>query len=40
MKAHDGPMTEADLAAYRAVVRAPVEGTYRGYRIVSMPPKE
>ena len=27
-----------DLKNYRAVVRAPVRGTYRGYEIVSMPP--
>ncbi|HRE20197.1 MAG TPA: gamma-glutamyltransferase [Rhabdaerophilum sp.] len=33
-----GVMTEADLAAYRAVVRAPVKGSYRGYEIASMPP--
>ncbi len=33
-----GRMTRDDLAAYRAVVRAPVRGTYRGYEVVSMPP--
>ncbi|MBX9933835.1 MAG: gamma-glutamyltransferase [Methylobacterium sp.] len=33
-----GVMTEADLAAYRPVIREPVRGTYRGYEIVSMPP--
>jgi gamma-glutamyltranspeptidase/glutathione hydrolase len=32
-----GIMTTADLNAYRAVIRAPVRGTYRGYDIVSMP---
>lgn len=32
------PMTEADLAAYTAKDRAPVCGTYRGYRICSMGP--
>ncbi|MDP6704846.1 MAG: gamma-glutamyltransferase [Alphaproteobacteria bacterium] len=38
MAANGGPMTKADLAAYRAVVRAPVTGSYRGYEIRSMPP--
>ncbi len=33
-----GRMTLADLAAYQAVERAPVEGSYRGFRIASMPP--
>lgn len=33
-----GLITKEDLAAYEAVVRAPVEGTYRGYDILSMPP--
>jgi gamma-glutamyltranspeptidase / glutathione hydrolase len=33
-----GRMTPADLAAYRVVERAPVLGSYRGYRIASMPP--
>ncbi|MBR0791262.1 gamma-glutamyltransferase [Bradyrhizobium manausense] len=32
-----GIMTPADLKAYRAVIRSPVRGTYRGYDIVSMP---
>lgn len=32
-----GIMTPADLKAYRAVIRAPVRGTYRGYDVVSMP---
>src|SRR5690606_4055788 len=27
-----------DLAAYEPVERAPVRGTYRGYRVISMPP--
>ncbi len=34
----NGLITLADLAAYRPVVRAPVAGTYRGLRVVSMPP--
>ncbi len=33
-----GRMTPADLAGYEAAVREPVEGDYRGFRIVSMPP--
>lgn len=33
-----GRITKADLAAYRAVERAPVHGKYRGYDIVSAPP--
>ena len=38
MKRSGGLITEEDLAAYEAVVREPVKGTYRGYEIVSMPP--
>jgi gamma-glutamyltranspeptidase/glutathione hydrolase len=33
-----GIMTTEDLKNYRAIVRAPLRGTYRGYDIVSMPP--
>src|SRR6202041_1986373 len=33
-----GVMTADDLKNYRAIERAPVRGTYRGYDIVSMPP--
>ena len=33
-----GILTEEDLAAYRAKLREPIHGTYRGYDIVSMPP--
>jgi gamma-glutamyltranspeptidase/glutathione hydrolase len=33
-----GSMTLEDLADYRAVVRQPVRGSYRGYEIASMPP--
>lgn len=36
MAAHGGLVTEADLAAYRAVEREPVRGRYRGYDVVSM----
>ncbi len=38
MKEAGGFMTADDLAAYEAVARAPVSGTYRGYDIFSMPP--
>jgi gamma-glutamyltranspeptidase/glutathione hydrolase len=38
MKRSGGIITTADLAAYRAIERAPVVGTYRGLRIVSMGP--
>jgi gamma-glutamyltranspeptidase/glutathione hydrolase len=33
-----GRMTLADLANYQVAIREPVEGSYRGYRIVGMPP--
>ena len=33
-----GRMTLEDLRSYRAIERAPVRGTYRGYVIISMPP--
>jgi gamma-glutamyltranspeptidase/glutathione hydrolase len=38
MKANGGLITKQDLAAYRAKVRTPLKGTYRGYEIISMPP--
>jgi gamma-glutamyltranspeptidase / glutathione hydrolase len=38
MRAHGGIITEVDLAAYEAKERKPIEGTYRGYQIYSMPP--
>ncbi|MBT4485332.1 MAG: gamma-glutamyltransferase, partial [Candidatus Latescibacteria bacterium] len=38
MKAHGGLITLEDLSAYSPVIRAPVNGTYRGYEIFSMPP--
>jgi gamma-glutamyltranspeptidase/glutathione hydrolase len=38
VRAAGGVMTRDDLRNYRAVERAPVRGTYRGYRILSMPP--
>ena len=33
-----GDLTEADLAAYRAIEREPVCGTFRAHRICGMPP--
>jgi len=38
MAANGGIITREDLAGYRAKLREPVRGTYRGYEIVSMPP--
>jgi gamma-glutamyltranspeptidase/glutathione hydrolase len=38
MQAHGGLITRDDLKNYRAVRRAPVKGTYRGYDIISMAP--
>ncbi|WP_313655027.1 gamma-glutamyltransferase [Pantoea sp.] len=38
MAQHGGLISKADLAAYRAVERTPVSGTYRGYEVFSMPP--
>ncbi len=38
MERGGGLITHADLEAYRPVWRDPVRGTYRGYRILSMPP--
>jgi gamma-glutamyltranspeptidase/glutathione hydrolase len=38
MAQHGGLINKADLAAYRAVERTPVSGTYRGYEVFSMPP--
>jgi gamma-glutamyltranspeptidase/glutathione hydrolase len=37
-RAHGGLMTADDLRRYKVVEREPVTGSYRGYRIVSMPP--
>ncbi len=36
--AHGGLITREDLAAYRAIERPPVTGSYRGYDIISMGP--
>jgi gamma-glutamyltranspeptidase/glutathione hydrolase len=38
MAANGGLITKDDLASYRAKVRAPIRGTYRGFDIISMPP--
>ena len=38
VRAGGGIISEADLAAYRATVSAPIWGSYRGVRIAYMPP--
>jgi len=38
MRDRGGFITEDDLAAYRALEREPVRGTYRKYRLLSAPP--
>lgn len=38
MTANGGLITHEDLKAYRAIERAAVRGSYRGYDVVSMPP--
>ena len=38
MERHGGLITRDDLAGYKAVEREPVAGTYRGFRVLSMPP--
>jgi gamma-glutamyltranspeptidase/glutathione hydrolase len=38
MEQQGGLITLEDLKQYKVVERVPVEGTYRGYRVVSMPP--
>lgn len=38
IKANGGVLNEADLKAYRTRWRAPLEGQYRGHRILTMPP--
>jgi len=38
MKRGDGIITHQDLASYRAIWRDPVEISYRGYTVYSMPP--
>jgi gamma-glutamyltranspeptidase/glutathione hydrolase len=38
VRARGGVLTEDDLARYRVRERAPLEGRYRGHRIITMPP--
>ncbi|MBT7544161.1 MAG: gamma-glutamyltransferase [Kordiimonadaceae bacterium] len=38
MAANDGLITMADMAAYKVYEREPVYGTYKGYKIATMPP--
>jgi gamma-glutamyltranspeptidase/glutathione hydrolase len=38
VRARGGVLTAADLAAYRVRERTPLEGSYRGYRVLTMPP--
>lgn len=38
MKRHNGTITLEDLRGYVAKERVPVSSTYRGYKIISMPP--
>ncbi len=38
MKAHGGLITLADLRGYKVKERVPLRGTYRGHKIISMPP--
>lgn len=38
MREHGGLITLDDLKNYKAVLREPLKGTYRGYEIISMPP--
>lgn len=38
MVSQNGLITKQDLKDYKPVYRTPVEGSYRGYKVVSMPP--
>ncbi len=38
MAANGGFFSKSDLASYKAVVREPVRGKYRGYELISAPP--
>jgi gamma-glutamyltranspeptidase/glutathione hydrolase len=38
MSAHNGLITLDDLKNYQPTERAPLEGTYRGYPVITMPP--
>ncbi|MDJ0582792.1 gamma-glutamyltransferase [Crocosphaera sp.] len=38
MEANNGLITKEDLAKYKPIIREPIEGTYRGHKVYSMPP--
>ena len=38
MRANGGLLRKRDLAAYRAIERQPLRGSYRGYTLLTMPP--
>jgi gamma-glutamyltranspeptidase / glutathione hydrolase len=38
MKEHGGPLTLEDLRDYKVIERKPLEGTYKGYGILTSPP--
>lgn len=38
MVAHGGLITREDLKRYAAIRRTPIQGTYRGYDVIAMPP--
>ena len=38
VRARGGVMTEQDLARYRVRERTPLEGSYRGHRVITVPP--
>ncbi|EKX94136.1 gamma-glutamyltransferase [Aggregatibacter actinomycetemcomitans Y4] len=38
MEKHQGLITMEDLKGYKAIERKPVEGEYRGFKVVTMPP--
>lgn len=38
MKKNEGIITKKDLAKYEAIEREPIQGTYKGFEIYSMPP--
>ena len=38
MKRGNGIVSKEDLDSYRAIFREPVEGKYRGYRVITVPP--
>lgn len=38
MQEHGGPITKSDLAGYKIRIQKPLVGSFRDYRVVSMPP--